>query len=649
MPRQLASAIAACLVALVPPLHAAEPLTPSLIPIEDFARQPKLRSIAFSPDGKRFAAVQEANGRMNLSVVDIKERKLNRVTNYSTYDVRGYQWISNSRLIFGTYDATKGLAEQRSLGSYAINWDGSEPRTLSSGRPITFYQRIANSEDEIIAVGYERDIETADLYRYNTRTGRKTLLTDENPGKVKRWVLDQNDIPRAAVSEDPKQLGETFWYRDSGTAAWRKISTATGFAKRMSPAAFDSDGTLLVYSNLDSDRYRLHTFDAATGKPGAVVAEHATANIDDGVIKQFRSRKVIGVRIDADRPETVWFDEGYARIQALMDVSLPKGHQNEITPMDDGSVLVYSWSDRDPGTYYLFDPQAKALQELLRPIDWIKPERMSAMQVLRYKARDGLEIPSYLTLPVGKAATKLPLVAWIHGGPWARDHWGWNPDVQFLASRGYAVWQPNYRGSTGFGARHFSASFKQLGQAMQDDITDGIRYLIAQGFVDADRVCIGGGSYGGYATMMGLVKEPSLFRCGINEAGVVDLVWWQELGYTDFNQGSPAAAEAWFDIAIGSVKEHRAMLEQYSPRLHADKIKAPVLIIHGGGDQRVPIQHAQGMRAALKAADKEYEWVVYGDEGHGFAKPENRIDRYRKIEGFLQKHLAPRSMTATAQ
>ncbi|MEO7106900.1 MAG: prolyl oligopeptidase family serine peptidase, partial [Rhodoferax sp.] len=163
---------------------------------------------------------------------------------------------------------------------------------------------------------------------------------------------------------------------------------------------------------------------------------------------------------------------------------------------------------------------------------------------------------------------------------------------------------------------------------------------------DPDRVCIGGGSYGGYATMMGLVKEPEMFRCGIDEAGVTDLIWAQELGYTDFNSGDAEAAEAWYKITSGDVKTDRALLEQYSPRLHADKIKAPVLIVHGGGDRRVPIKHAEGMRDALKAAGKEYEWVIYPEEGHGFTKPENQIDRFKKIEAFLHKNLAPGKVIA---
>jgi dipeptidyl aminopeptidase/acylaminoacyl peptidase len=377
-----------------------------------------------------------------------------------------------------------------------------------------------------------------------------------------------------------------------------------------------------------------------------MIAAHPLVDLDTSTPLLGPDRKLLGFLADADKPEMLWLDEDYAKMHAVVNRGLPKGNVNTMNVLDDGRVQVISRSDRDPGTYYLYDPVARQLQEVMRPYDWIKPERMSSMQVVRYKARDGLEIPAYLTLPFGKTPAKLPLIAWIHGGPWVRDEWQYSPDVQFLASRGYAVLQPNYRGSTGFGARHLMSSFKQYGKTMQDDITDGIRYLVAQGIVDPNRVCIGGGSYGGYATMQGLVKEPDLFRCGIDEAGVTDLIWAQELGYTDFNLGDSDAAEAWYKVTIGDVKADRALLEQYSPRLHADKIKAPVLFVHGVGDRRVPIQHAEGMRDAMQAAGKAYEWVVYPEEGHGFTKPENKIDRYKKIEAFLAKNLGPYSVEA---
>lgn len=643
-----AIAVAFCTVAAA---QSAAPFKPT-IPAEDFARRSKLRNPAFSPDGERFAAIQQVDGRMNLVAADMKARKLTRVTSFTTVDVSGYRWISNTRIVFSTYDATKGLTEQqRGGGLFAVNHDGSEPRELAATsrgcqfsaqtcRPVEFFSRIAGSEDEILALIGERDSAVPDLYRLNTRTGRKTLLTEDNPGKVRRWIVDKDLVPRAAWSVDDKKLEATFWYRDDASAKWRKVGSYGEFDPRMQPVAFDTDGALFVVSNLDGDKDALHVFDPKANRPGEKVAQHPLVDIGDSVVMRSRDRAVLGLIIDADRPEYAWFDADLARAQKLADASLP-GKSNRLVPLDNGKLVVASTSDRDPGTYYLLDPAKRTLEELLRTLDWLQPEQLAQTSVVRYKARDGLEIPAYLTLPPGRPAKALPLVAWIHGGPWARDEWGYNPDVQFLASRGYVVLQPNFRGSTGFGRKHLSSSFKQWGQTMQDDITDGVRHLVSQGIVDEKRVCIGGASYGGYATLMGLVKDPKQYRCGISVVGVSDLVWMHELGYSDFNSYNPDSADAYFSVTMGDLTKDRAMLEQYSPRRHADKIEAPVLFVHGADDRRVPIKHAEGMRDALKSAGKPYEWVVYSGEGHGFAKPENRLDYYRRMEAFLGKHNPP--------
>lgn len=621
------------------------------IAVEDFVRQPKLRSPAFSPDGERFAALQEVDGRMNLVAADMKARKLTRVTSFTSVDVLEYRWISNTRVVFSVYDRKKGLTEQRGGGLFAVNFDGSEPKELSPivsdcmarmqiCRQTDFFARIYGSEDEILAQANLRDLQVYDLYRVNTRTGRRTLLTEDNPGKVDRWVVDANLVPRAAWAVDGKKVEATFWYRDDATSPWRKIASFDDFGPKFRPVAFDSDGALYVVSNLDSDKETLHVFDPKTGRPGEKVAQHPLADIGDGVIKQARDGAVIGITVDADKPETVWFHERHAKTQKLADASLPD-RINRLIPLENGRYVVHSWNDRDTGTYYLLDPDKRSLEEILRTQDWFAPDALSTRSVVRYKARDGLEVPAYLTLPRGREAKKLPLVAWIHGGPWARDHWGWDTDAQFLASRGYAVLQPNFRGSTGFGRKHLTSSYKQWGQTMQDDITDGIRHLVEQGIVDPARVCIGGASYGGYATLMGLVKDPRQYRCGISVVGVSDLIWMQELGYSDFNSYDPDSADAYFSVAMGDLKTDRAMLEQYSPRRHAHKVEAPVLFVHGADDLRVPIKHAEGMRDALKAAGKPFEWVVYSGEGHGFLKQENRLDYLKRMEAFLGRHNPP--------
>lgn len=629
---------------------AADAASTKLIPIADFAKRPKFSQVQFAPDGQHFGALQDIDGRANLTIGDLAAGKLTRITSFTTYDVRSYNWISNSRLVLSLFDAKKGLAEQRGGGLFAINKDGSQPKELAPTnesctaknmlcRQIGFLRVIPNSEDEIIATANERDIRTEDVYRLNTRTGKKTLLTEKNPGRVGNWILDTDSVPRAAVSEDGDARTEIFWYRDSADTLWRKIFTAVGDVPRVRPAAFDKDGKLLVFSNLTSDAFQLFEFDPQTGKPGKLVLSDPVADLDTATFFAPVSEgfKVVGLLTRGDKPKAVWFDDRYAKLQALMDASLPKGSVNEFRILDDGRVAVASLGDRDPVEYFLYDPKKQQLEEVLRPIDWIKPEQMSPMTTIRYKARDGLEIPAYLTLPAGKAAKNLPLVAVIHGGPFGvRDEWGFQFDTQFLASRGYAVLQPNYRGSGGYGLRHLTSGYKQWGLAMQDDVTDGVRYLISQGIVDATRVCIDGGSYGGYATLMALVKEPELFKCGIDEAGVSDLFWLRDLGYSDFNSSDSAASDAFLDAVLGDPSKDKAALVANSPRLQAAKIKGTLMIIHAVRDQRVPFQHAEGMRDAMREAGKTVEWIVYPDEAHGFVKYENRVDRYTKMEAFLK-------------
>ena len=649
------STASALLMLLAASAAAAADVAPGPLPVADFARRPKYLNVAFSPDGNRFGALQDIDGRANLIIGDLKARTSTRVTSFATYDVGSFQWISNKRLILRLYDAQKGLAEQRGGGLFAINYDGSQPKELSPTaerceseqricRQTRFVRRVAGSDDEVIAAANERDIKTDDLYRLNTLTGRKVLLTAANPGEVSRWVLDSQNVPRAAVSGDEVKT-QIFWYRDGADTPWKKIASYTGIDhRRMLPAAFDADGSLLVFSNLDSDTFKLYDFDPTTGKTGAVVADDPLADVDVAqttfVAPVSQGYKILGVRIEADKPKEVWFDERYAKMQALLDVSLAAGSDNEFGFLDDGRVVVHSRSDRDAGEYLLYDPVAKQLQEVLRPRDWLKPEQMAKTNVVRYKARDGMEVPAYLTLPVGKPPSKLPLVAMIHGGPFGvRDEWGFNPDVQFLANRGYAVLQPNYRGSGGYGLKYYTAGFRQWGLAMQDDVTDGVKSLIDKGIVDPARVCIMGGSYGGYAVLMGMVKEPDMFKCGIDEAGVSDLFWLGELAFSDFNQADSAGFDIFYAATVGDPSKDKASFEAHSPRLQAAKIKGNLMIVHAVRDQRVPFQHAEGMRDAMKAAGKSVEWVVYPDEAHGFIKYENRIDRYNKVEAFLKQNI----------
>jgi len=644
-----------CLVA--PAFAATDAVSESkLIPVEHFARQPSLRAIQFSPDGKWLAALESYRGRMNITTVEVATGVHYHATEYTDFDVgAGYQWVSSKRLVFSLIDTKAALGVRHGGGLFAVNVDGSEGKVLrptslicsrewAAGcvRWISPLRRLPGAADEMLVMANDRSARSADLYRMNTRTGRMTLVTTENPGNVIRWVTDYDGTPRAALSADGLAMRNTFWYRDSAETPWQQVASFDTYEPQFEPLVMTKDGTLYVASNLESDKMGIYKFDPKTRRPGEKVIAHSLVDLDyPGILQLNEERELVGFQFEADKPGAYWVNPHYARVQATLDRALGEGVEL-LDVFDDGRVLALQASDRDPGTYYLYDEHKKQVHELYRPRDWIKPEQMGSTRVVRYKARDALEVPGYLTIPAGKEAHDLPLVVWVHGGPWARDDWGWNSYVQFFASRGYAVFQPNYRGSEGFGLKHMTSSFKKLGQAMQDDVTDGVRYLVSEGIVDAKRICIGGGSYGGYATMMGLIREPDLFRCGIDYVGVVDLQWWIDIGYTDFNSQSRYgvnAAEVHLKRAIGDPSKDLTMMEANSPRLHAEKVKAAVLIVHGGLDRRVPIVHGEAMRDALRKAGKPVEWLVYSDEAHGVVKPENIADMFSHWETFLATHI----------
>ncbi|HET7366288.1 MAG TPA: prolyl oligopeptidase family serine peptidase, partial [Burkholderiales bacterium] len=291
-----------------------------------------------------------------------------------------------------------------------------------------------------------------------------------------------------------------------------------------------------------------------------------------------------------------------------------------------------------PPKYYLFDAAKRTLVPLSSSRPWIDPKQMSERKLVTYKARDGLDIPAFLTIPKGTAGRNLPLVVEIHGGPWiGKQEFGFDLQAQFFASRGYAVLQPDFRGTLGYGKRHFQASFGQWGLAMQDDITDGVDWLVAKGIADKNRVCLVGGSYGGYATLWGLMKTPDAYRCGVAYAAPTDIAYMFSFNRWDW------VGSVWMDYGaktlIGDPDRDADKFRSVSPVAQAERLKAPVLLAYGGADQRVPIKHGNALRAALDRYGKKYEWVVYSDEGHGFNDDKNRLDFWRRVDVFLKQNL----------
>lgn len=632
------------------------------LPIESFFREAAMQGVSLSPAGTHVVAIRPHNGRRNLVVVDLATMKALIVTNFADGDVDWVRWANDQHLLFGVMDARRGSGDQVSGGLHSIRRDGNEYRSLSErsilgeGQRLLpfgtqFLQHVLDKDgrptDEFIAetprwTGRAR-VDTR-LYRVNVANGRFTAVDLTGaPKEVVRWVLDTNAQPRVALTVDAEGRN-TLHVRETATAPWRELLSyvAQEPEKAIVPLRLDRSGQLYVEAHAGSDTQGIHLLDLKTGRLGAepVVAVKGF-DIGSDLVFDARGDRLVGLHTEVDRPLSVWFDERIAAYQESVDQTLP-GLVNRLQvrtgPDGKAVVLVRSFSDQEPGRYFLFRPDARSLVALGASRPWIEPARMRPSRFYRYDAADGLSIPAQLTLPAGTGP--FPLVVLHYGGPWVRPiRVGFDGIVQFLASRGYAVFMPAPRASTGFGLTLFKAGWKQWGLGMQDDVTTGVQKLIADGVADPKRVALVGASYGGYLTMMGLVKEPALFRAGVNWVGVTDPDFMFSVTWSDFNRAERARYS--LEMLIGDPVKDKAQFERTSPVKRAAEIKQPVLMAYGGLDERVPIVNGERMRDALKPHNPQVEWVVYPDEAHGGWRTATNVDFWGRVERFLGRHLKP--------
>ncbi len=634
------------------------------VPIETFFSNPLLERAELSPSGRYLAALSGAPGRRDmLVVVDLSDNKPRLVAGYTDADVFQFQWVNDKRLLFNLTDKQVGPGGRHlASGLYAVDRDGARPRQLAHRRSMqgvvaapslgdrrmlpwhTFMmgQRGAQDSDKVYVTSIELEsrfqVRTVNLLHLDTVTGRAQAV--QRPGPVDGWLLDNAGEPRLAVNNEGGTT--TFHYREPAGGAWRSIAQFATYDNKapFSPVGFGSDGTLFVRASLGKDTTALHRFDLAGGKvvPEPVVVTPGY-DFSGGLVG--RPGKLLGVSFETDATGRVWFDKDMQAVQDKVDGLMP-GTVNVITVParpETPWVLVASYSDLRPLAYTLYNLETGKLNPVGKSREGIDPARMGRQDAVRYKARDGREIPALLTVPAG-AKKNLPLVVLVHGGPYVRgNHWGWDPETQFLASRGYAVLEPDFRGSRGYGNAHYRAGWKQWGLAMQDDIADGARWAVAQGIADPERICIAGASYGGYAALMGVVKDPDLYKCAVNWVGVTDINLLYD-GHWSFESDLQDDWKAHgMPVLVGDQVKDAAQLKATSPIEQASKITQPLLMAYGGVDRRVPLYHGTRFRDAVRQHNSQVEWVVYPDEGHGWSQPATRIDFWTRVEKFLGKHI----------
>jgi dipeptidyl aminopeptidase/acylaminoacyl peptidase len=639
------------------------------LPIEDFSREPTTARAQLSPDGKRLAFIREDLGWPALHITDIDQNRVSRLdlgeatlANDARKKVGSFAWVSDRRLVITTV-----VWDYMVYGVLATDWDGGR------GVPISGYEdnriNISISKQyygEIIHQFFDQDQTVLmldrhvggaglqnrpDILRVDTMTGLAPVVV-KNPGEVVSWGVDANGVARLGILSHDELSGAI--YRDNEASPWKTILPLMNRKGQMRAVGIDAaSGKPLVGALTPEKRWTIFPLDPATGTMGAplladpeydIVPNRPSPEVDGIALAAtiFSPKKgaLVGIRYYTDAPRVKWFDRDYATYQAALDRALPDTVNVFVSASLDGKRMLWlAFSDQNPGTYMLLDLEKHKLTPLAPRMGWIKPAQMAPMLSVKYKARDGIVIHGFLTVPVGHQPKDLPLVVMPHGGPWVRDVWGFNSLVQLLANRGYAVLQMNYRGSPGYGEELFEKAHRQIGKAIQDDIEDGTRWAIAAGVADPKHIAIMGASYGGYSALFALGRNPELYRCGISLAGVTD---WPAI-YDARRDPSPEAKEAnrYWRREIGDPDKDQELLKAISPVNFADKITAPVLIIQGKDDHTVPQKQAKLMISALEKAGRTPESLFISDLGHTFGNARQRLQIYKTIDVFLEKSLGP--------
>ena len=603
---------------------------PPKIPLRDFFRNPETTAYQLSPSGDYFAFLKPYESRLNIWVQRRQGGEPTRITSVTDRDISGFAWKGDKYLL---YAKDNGGDENYHL--YAADRDGQAVRELTpfEGVKVRIVDDLEDHPTDVIIEMNKRNKEVFDAYRLNVETGDMKVVA-ENPGNISGWMTDHDGNLRVATTTDG--VNTSLLYRKTDQDPWKPILT-TNFKETFDPQFFTFDNqNLYGVSNLGRDKSAVVEFDLGSGKETKVLYENP--EVDVSGLAYSRKRKVLtSAFYTTSKAERHFFDKQAEELYHTLEQKLP-GYEVLVvsTNKNEDLFIVRTLSDRSLGAFYLYDLKSGGLTKIADRNPWLQEDQLAEMKPIEFQSRDGLTIHGYLTLPKGRDPKNLPVVVNPHGGPWARDAWGFNPEVQFLANRGYAVLQVNYRGSTGYGRRFWEASFKQWGGTMQDDLTDGVNWLVSQGIADPKRVAIYGGSYGGYAVLEGLTKNPDLYAAGVDYVGVSNLF--------TFLKTVPPYWKPYLDMMyemVGNPQTDKSWFEAHSPALNADKIKAPLFVAQGAKDPRVNINESNQIVEALKKRGVDIQYMVKPNEGHGFHNEENRFDFYEAMEAFLGKHRTP--------
>lgn len=634
------------------------------VELSRYLRSDKFGTIKISPTGEYFAATVPLDAD-NKTILVIMKRGASEVTGTfalgKNTHVSDFAWVNDERILITIAEKFGKLEQPVPTGElYAINADGTRADILVgarvTGRGVG--TRVKTKKPEMVAASLIDSLPDdpqhvlisvrpfqADPYtrveKMHVYSGRRMPVT-RAPVRNASFASDHAGEVRFVAGNNTGDNTSKLYYRKGAGADWEMVNdeAKSGFA--MMPIGFSADDSrAYLQVQRESGPDAVVAYDVATGGMAEVMRdpEHDPA----AYVYRPYSSEPLGVLFHAGKPRIEFFDPSSA--EARLYQSLEAAFANPVLVTSrtrDGKVaLVYTWSDKNPGDFYLFNSENLKADHLLSKAEWVDPQLMASTRPVRLESRDGRALHGYLTLPADSDGKRMPMVVYPHGGPFGiRDTWGFDGHVQMLAEAGYAVLQVNFRGSGGYGKSFLEAGIRQWGKSMQDDLTDATRWAIDQGIAERNRVCIYGASYGGYAALAGVTREPDLYRCAVGYIGVYDLPMLHTIGDTRSWGTGQRFVDEWV-VAKGA-------RDGYSPADMADRVKVPVLLVAGGEDQRAPIEHSRKMERALRAAGKDVETLYVPTEGHGFYAKENQEQYYRRLLGFLARHIGGRPASGDA-
>ncbi|AVI66217.1 peptidase S9 [Shewanella sp. WE21] len=623
-----------------------------------FSKDDEYSDVKISPTGKYLSAITSVEGKNVLLVLDTQTKKLlNAIRFPGNAQVGDYEWANSERLVLAKeylkgwqdtpiyYGELMAVNADGSRKAYLFGFESGEQQTGSNIKKNTPMRASAFildplPDDErymlVNAIPWNDrinlDVELLqDVYRVDLFNGTRKRITGSPIGQA-RFMTDHDGEVRFVAGEDKQNITKVFYRKDGDWINTDKLNLSLTDFKPLSFA--DDKNTIYAAGRSQGETLGVYKINLETGDKTEIIQDK---NVDpsnfwiNGTNKQ-----LYAVEFENGYPSYAFVDNEDSHAKLLKDLlgALP-GHQVRIVSetRDAAKLVILAFNDRNPGDYYIFDTKTLKLEYLAAAKKWLDPEQMADVKPISFTSRDGKQLHGYLTLPFGKEAKNLPLVVNPHGGPHGiRDWWGFDPQNQYLASQGIAVLQVNFRGSGGYGDQFERAGYQKWGSDIQHDIIDATQYVIDQGFADKERICIVGGSFGGYSALQSAVLAPDMFKCAIGMAGVYDLPLWKD----DSDVANSSSGSSYQADVLGNNLE---TLKAMSPSYNVNKLKANLLLVHGGDDERTPITQLESLEKALKAHNYPYQKLVMDNEGHGFYNDEHRAKYYEQMLGFLKTNL----------